>query len=69
MKGPCVFPFRLKGKMYDDCVVVKENSGTWCAVRVDEYLELSVWGSCRQKLCEKPKRNYKLEFVQEFETF
>jgi len=58
--GPCVFPFKYKGKTYDECTTVRNSGVPWCATKVNSNGEYVEYGNCERmclvkwiKICEE----------------
>ena len=43
---PCVFPFKYKGKMHNDCL--DTGKGPWCPTSLKKRGTVDVWGYCVQ---------------------
>ena len=42
--GPCIFPFKYKGTMYDNCV--DTGKGPWCPTKVKDSKCVDTWAYC-----------------------
>ena len=43
--GNCIFPFKYKNKIYNDCVYSKK--GKWCATKLTKKNYTQTWGYCK----------------------
>ena len=55
LSGNCIFPFKYKGKEYNECV--KGNTGDWCATSLTNRKTTKTWGYCIDKILKKSSNN------------
>lgn len=51
LSGNCIFPFKYRGKTYDECV--EGNTGNWCATSLTKRGAAKTWGYCIDKILKK----------------
>jgi len=51
--GPCIFPFKYNGHLYQTCTTDGDTE-PWCAITVDDYDEIIDWAHCNS---ESPEAN------------
>jgi len=51
--GPCIFPFKYKGHLYQTCTT-DDDTEPWCATEVDGFGEMDDWKYCYS---ESPEAN------------
>ena len=77
LEGECKFPFKFKGKLYNECIEGKE--GKWCATQVNDRRYTKKWGFCpneveikqnseKNKTNKKNKNNNKKEEIVEIDN-
>ena len=51
LSGKCIFPFKYKGKKYNNCA--EGNNGEWCATEITKKGYAKKWGFCIKKTQKK----------------
>ncbi len=54
--GNCIFPFKYKRKIYNDCVF--SEKGYWCATKITKKNYTKNWGYCKKTAKNKNKIDF-----------